>query len=89
MKSQPSGEIFPVKKTARRQINPSQPSDGSSSEIGGLVGGMNSTRSPLNEASPTQNLSIESPIQVPVSFSSIKLLFSAQFTPPSFISFPA
>nr|SVE76243.1 EOG090X01XB [Daphnia longispina] len=44
MKSQPSGEIFPVKKAARRQIIQSQPStDGSSSEIG----------------APTQNLSIE------------------------------
>jgi hypothetical protein len=75
MKSQPSGDIFPVKKAARRQVIPSQQSDGSSTEIGGLVGGINSTRSPLSEASPTQNLSIESPIQVPVCFLSSNFYF--------------
>jgi hypothetical protein len=76
MKSQPSGEIFPVKKAARRQIIQSQPStDGSSSEIGALVGGINSSRSPLSEASPTQNLSIESPIQVLVLFFVQTVLF--------------
>ena len=57
------GETFPVKKAARRQIMPSQPSDGSSSEIGG-TGAINSVRSPMSEASPSQNPSIESPVQV-------------------------
>lgn len=61
MKSQPSGEVFPVKKAARRQVIASQPSDGSSSELAG--GGINASRSPQSEASPTQNLPIESPIQ--------------------------
>jgi hypothetical protein len=47
----------------------------SSSEIGALVGGINSSRSPLSEASPTQNLSIESPIQVLVLFFVQTVLF--------------
>lgn len=63
-KSLPSGEGFTAKKAVRRQIVSSQPSDGSSSEIGGASTGVNSMRSPLSEASPSHNTSTESPIQV-------------------------
>lgn len=59
-KSLPSGEGFPPKKAARRQIIPSQPLDGTSVDAAGI----NTSRSPLSEASPSQSHSIESPVQV-------------------------
>lgn len=69
MKIQPSNDVFPVKKAARRQIIPSQQTDNILPEISG-GSGINTSRSPLSEASPTQNLSVESPVQVFIALNS-------------------